>query len=333
MTMGCAIFNIVNFCLATAFVPDFYPLPSFLGGIVSSRDYNIIVYHRASAMQERDRHRKIAIAFTVHVRAYSDSMNSAVFRSGQTDPYTGDMLDWGLVRQWNDNDEKNQGVDFMKKFALMPTFSHVDLYHSVGFEVCSWRITTCKSSLTGQQFVDLCKRVVSFRDSIVAAAAAGEENRYGAGGATGIYFPPDWMNGTVDTAKYREWLLKRAKEIRKSDLRLGRPFAKSHEVSDYRKLINDAVYANGRHDPFTGDELDWSLIKVWDSSKSIDSNGTYIKKFALLPVVDHIDPQAAEIRFEICANQVNLCKSYLTPDEFVALCRKIVAYRDSLHRF
>ena len=327
MTMGCAIFNIVNFCLATAFVPDFYPLPSFLGGIVSSRDYNIIVYHRASAMQERDRHRKIAIAFTVHVRAYSDSMNSAVFRSGQTDPYTGDMLDWGLVRQWNDNDEKNQGVDFMKKFALMPTFSHVDLYGgSVGFEVCSWRITTCKSSLTGPQFVDLCKRVVSFRDS---HAAAGAENSYGAGGAKGMYFPPAWMSGIVDTVKYRKWLLKRAKEIRKSDLTLGRQFAKSHEVSDYRKLINDAVYANGRYDPFTGDQLDWSLVKLWDTSKSIDSDGTYIKKFALLPVVDHIDPQAAELRFEICANQVNLCKSYLTPDEFVAQCRRIAAYRDA----
>jgi hypothetical protein len=329
MTFGCAILNIVNCFFALAFVPDFYSLPLFLDGIVSSRDYNGIVYHRASVMLERDRHRKIAIAFTVHVRAYADSMNSAVCKGGRIDPYTGDTLDWSLVRQWNDSIEKNLGADFMKKFSLMPTFSHLDLYHSVGFEVCSWRITTCKSSLTGPQFVDLCKKVVSFRDSHAAAAAAAAENRFIAGGAPGIYFPPGWMSGIVDTVKYRAWLLKRAKEIRKSDLERGRVFAKSHEASDYRRLINDAVYANGRYDPFTGDTLDWTLIKEWDTSKSIDSTGAYIKKFALLPVVDHIDPEAADLRFEICANQVNLCKSHLTPDEFVALCRRIVAYRDA----
>jgi len=140
----------------------------------------------------------------------------------------------------------------------------------------------------------------------ILGATAGAENRSVASGAKGIYFPPDWMSGIVDTDKYREWLLKRAKQIRKRDLELGRQFAKNHVANDYRRLINDAVHASGRYDPFTGDELDWSLIKVWDSSKSIDSNGTNIKKFALLLVVDHIDPTAAELRFEICANQVNL---------------------------
>jgi len=321
-----SLLNIITFCFALAYVPNFYSLPPFLDNIITARDYNIIVYRRASETQERDRHRRIAIALATHVRAYSDSMNSAVCKNGRIDPYTGDTLDWTLARQWDNKAEKNQGMDFKRRFALMPTFSHLDLYgNAIGFEVCSWKITTCKSSLTGVQFVDLCEKVVAFRESRAAAAKA--ENRFVAGGAPGIYFPPDWMSGIVDTIKYRAWLLKRAKELRKRDLEVGRQFAKTHVVSDYRKLINDAVYANGRYDPFTGDTLDWSLVKVWDTSKSIDSDGTYIKKFALLPVVDHIDPTAAELRFEMCANQVNLCKSYLTPDDFVALCKKIVTYR------
>jgi hypothetical protein len=326
MTAVCAILNIINFCLFLAYVPNFYSLPPFLENIITSRDYNIIVYRRASETQERDRRRRIPIALATHVRAYSDSMNSAVLKNGRTDPYTGDTLDWSLVRQWNNDAEKNQGMDFKKRFALMPTFSHVNLYGGViAFEVCSWKITTCKSSLTGPQFIELCEKVVAFRDSHGPVA----ENRYGAAGAKGIYSPPGWMSGIVDTNRYRAWLLKRSKGIYESDLELGRQFAKNHLPGDYRKLINDAVYANGRYDPFTGVELDWSLIKVWnaDSAKAIDSNGTYFRKFALLPVVDHIDPEAAELRFEICANQVNLCKNYLTPDEFVALCRKIKAYR------
>ena len=308
------------------FVPDFYSLPPVLDGILTAREYNIMVYHRASATLERDRRRKIPGALAAHVRVYSDNMNDAVCRNCLADPYTGDRLNWGLARQWNDKDEKDQGAGFSRKFALMPTFSHVDLYgDTVNFEVCSWMITTCKSGLTGAGFVDLCNRVIAFRDNRPPAAAAADGR--GAGGAKGIYFPPDWLLATITAGQYKKWILKRAKELHSHDRDVGRPYALVLKVSDYCKLLDDAVHNGGRFDPFTGDELQWRLIGQWDVTHTVDPDGSYYRKFALAPAVDHVDPEAPELKFEICSNQVNLCKSYLSPDDFVALCRRIAAYR------
>jgi hypothetical protein len=48
-----------------------------------------------------------------------------------------------------------------------------------------------------------------------------------------------------------------------------------------------------------------------------------VRDFALLPSVDHKNPQALELDFEICSWQINTCKTYLTPEEFIELCAKV----------
>jgi len=53
---------------------------------------------------------------------------------------------------------------------------------------------------------------------------------------------------------------------------------------------------NGEQDPYNGEKLQWELIGTWDSTHKQPDG--YKKKFALLPTVDHIDPDMLE--FEIC---------------------------------
>jgi hypothetical protein len=50
------------------------------------------------------------------------------------------------------------------------------------------------------------------------------------------------------------------------------------------------------------------------------------KDFALLPTVDHVDPDGIALKFEICGLLVNTCKSSFTPDEFVAICASVAAH-------
>jgi len=50
--------------------------------------------------------------------------------------------------------------------------------------------------------------------------------------------------------------------------------------------------------------------------------------FPLVPTVDHKDPYAKEIEFEICSWIINSCKNDQTPGEFVTMCRDVKAYRD-----
>ena len=79
-------------------------------------------------------------------------------------------------------------------------------------------------------------------------------------------------------------------------------------------------------DPYTGDELRWDLIGAWDTGSVHDDSGKYKKQFALMPTVDHIDPEATILELEICSWQSNDCKTDLNPAEFVAFCEKVVEH-------
>ena len=54
--------------------------------------------------------------------------------------------------------------------------------------------------------------------------------------------------------------------------------------------------------------------------------GASEKECALLPTVDHKDPNSPVLDFEICAWRTNTSKSYMTPDEFIAFCKMVVAH-------
>lgn len=111
----------------------------------------------------------------------------------------------------------------------------------------------------------------------------------------------------------------------KRDKKRGKPYARTATDRLYKEKIHTAIIDNGQFDPFTGDALDWKLIATWDTSTTHGNDGSYRKKFALMPTVDHIDPDLLE--FEICSWLTNDCKSYLNPAEFVTLCKRIANYR------
>jgi hypothetical protein len=46
-----------------------------------------------------------------------------------------------------------------------------------------------------------------------------------------------------------------------------------------------------------------------------------------MPTVDHKDPNSVTLEFEIVSWLVNDCKSGLSPEQFVNLCKKMVAHR------
>jgi len=51
-----------------------------------------------------------------------------------------------------------------------------------------------------------------------------------------------------------------------------------------------------------------------------------------MPTVDHEDPNADTLEFEIVSWLVNDGKSGLDPEQFVDLCRRIVAHRGKQKR-
>jgi hypothetical protein len=129
--------------------------------------------------------------------------------------------------------------------------------------------------------------------------------------------------GRITEDAYNQWLRIKIKDLLAVDRRRGRPFAKPGAQDLYREKIEEALAENALIDPFTGDTLDWSLVNKW-------RHGDDEKAFNLLPTVDHKDPCSPVLEFELCSWLSNRCKSCMTPEEFVALCAKIVDQSGSI---
>lgn len=137
------------------------------------------------------------------------------------------------------------------------------------------------------------------------------------------YVPPDFLAGRCDKAVYYKWLKVKANTLLKRDRKRGKPYALAVNQSVYMNKIHEAVIQCGAYDPYTGDYLAWEQIGTWDTSAPHPDG--YKRAFALMPTVDHIDPNALE--FEICSWMSNDCKSDLLPDELIEFCTKVTKYR------
>jgi hypothetical protein len=136
------------------------------------------------------------------------------------------------------------------------------------------------------------------------------------------YTPPEYLNGIFTKLEYNAMLRKKTGVLLEEDRNRKRPWVQGVTFSMYEKLIHGAICAGGRIDPFTGETLRWELTKEYSPKESKGDRG-YVRRFHLMPVVDHVDPDGAELRFEICGWLINTCKSKFTPDEFVAICRDV----------
>lgn len=147
----------------------------------------------------------------------------------------------------------------------------------------------------------------------------------------GQYALPTVLRGVCEETIYKKWLHRKAVAHVIRDRRRW-PFTGS--VADYKKAIHEAVLRAGKHDSYTGEELDWKLISKYDNKKSKSGGISYKKTFSRLPTVDHADDIPSDLNFRICFWRTNDAKSDLTLDEFVELCTKVVKHnrRSASHR-
>jgi hypothetical protein len=148
---------------------------------------------------------------------------------------------------------------------------------------------------------------------------------------------PPVLTGVCNAPKYRKWLRCKADQLQKRDKKLNRPHAKNHSQADYKMKIHEAVMRNDGLDPYTGAPLRWDLIGRWDENKEASFKErrnfpgaaryrTIKKEFYLLPVIDHVDPGARDLDFEIVSWIVNEGKSQMTPREYIDLCAKVAEH-------
>ena len=136
-----------------------YQLPEFLASEVSQAQYERWLHRKAEAHVRRDRKRGNTAATNA---SYKAAIHKAVEDSEGRDAYTGERLDWTLISQYDNDKSKGGGREYKARFALLPSVDHVaDGTGPADFRMCAWRTNDAKSDLSYQEFLDLCRKVVS----------------------------------------------------------------------------------------------------------------------------------------------------------------------------
>lgn len=136
------------------------------------------------------------------------------------------------------------------------------------------------------------------------------------------YQLPKFLEGTVSQANYEKWLSGRSMAHFRRDKKRGNSKITNE---NYKKSIHKAVEECDGYDAYTYEQLDWTLISKYDNKESKKGGREYKSKFALLPSVDHVGDGTGSADFKICAWRTNDSKSDLSYDEFIILCRKVIA--------
>lgn len=94
---------------------------------------------------------------------YKIAIHRAVIESKGVDAYTGKMLRWDMIGQY-DNDKSKEGrSEYKKKFGDLPTVDHVSgKDEKLKFKICSWTVNDAKNDLNYKEFVKLCREVIEF---------------------------------------------------------------------------------------------------------------------------------------------------------------------------
>jgi hypothetical protein len=148
-----------------------YQIPDFVASMGVKQDaYQKWLHGRAVAHVIRDKGRGNTTATN---EVYKMAIHRAVQCCGGLDYYTGEQLDWSLLRKYSNEESKAQGRHYKAKFALLPSVDHVgDGLGEADFKICAWRTNDAKNDLSHNDFVTLCRNVVAHFDGCYVTTKA-----------------------------------------------------------------------------------------------------------------------------------------------------------------
>ncbi len=88
----------------------------------------------------------------------------------------------------------------------------------------------------------------------------------------------------------------------------------------YRKAIYRAVCDGGDRDYYTGEPLDWRLLRYFSKSGSSRDG-------RLVPTVDHEGASTESPAFRICSLRTNKCKSDYSVSELLEFCEAFIRHQ------
>jgi len=144
-------------------VPTLYHLPVFLEGTITREQYVRWLNRKTAAHKKRDRGRGNHNATGAE---YKRAIHKAVTESsGGIDAYTGEALNWSQISTYDNRKAKAGGRAYKALYAMLPTIDHIgDGTGPADFAICGWRTNDAKSDMTLTEFLDLCRKLISYAE-------------------------------------------------------------------------------------------------------------------------------------------------------------------------
>lgn len=132
-----------------------------------------------------------------------------------------------------------------------------------------------------------------------------------------------FLKDVITREKYMKWLQQAAKAHLSRDKKRGNT---SSTATTYKEAIHAAVSKSGGLDFYTGEELDWSLLGIYDNVKSEVDRSLYKKTLYNKPTIDHYNGSPTSEEFVICSWQLNDAKNDMSHDELIELCHRVIKH-------
>lgn len=145
-----------------------YESPHCLTGRVAPDVYSRWLQRKAAVHVRHDKKRGNSGAT---IAAYKKAIHMAVIASAGNDHYTGELLDWSLLSQYDNEQSKARGRVYKKQLAALSTLDHIgDGLGEPDFVISAWRTNDAKHDLTLQEFLALCQCVLQHHGYRVSKA-------------------------------------------------------------------------------------------------------------------------------------------------------------------
>ena len=147
-----------------------YEIPEFISAFeINQKDYTRWLENKARTHYNRDK-KYFGEKFNSKIKPkeYKLAIHNAVIKSDGKCFYTDEKLAWNKINKFGSLIENNKRDYDKRKYELLPTLEHIDRsVHSLNFAIVSWKVNDAKNNLNIEEFLELCKLVISKENNII----------------------------------------------------------------------------------------------------------------------------------------------------------------------
>lgn len=138
---------------------------------------------------------------------------------------------------------------------------------------------------------------------------------------------PEWLTRrTITDAEYVRWLERQTASIWAREKRAGKT---AHmERADLKQALHRAASESDGRDPYSGARFFVKHMRSgWtDGQAHLNGSRHYRTLRRCMPSFDHVRGVGKK-DYELCTRETNSAKSYMSPAQFIDLCRRVVRHR------